>query len=170
MCTDATGISAKYTITNNVCVADRTTTTAATSVCKSGQTGVLNAGESLKQGVKLISCNSLYYLILQTDGNLVEYNSANVALWTSFQGPIGLKGSGSQTQNALVVPGRYGSFTAGDLASMTSAGSLVLSKSGTPVWSSQTNGFGKYLTIQDDGNLVIYSSANQPVWAVGLPK
>ncbi|PKU68030.1 Mannose-specific lectin [Dendrobium catenatum] len=44
---------------------------------------------------------------------------------------------------------------------------LVLYEFGNPLWSSGTNGqgLGCYVTLQSDGNLVIYDQSNKAIWA-----
>ena len=110
-------------------------------------------------------------LTLQTDGNLVLYSSTGTPLWST--GTFGNPGS------KLV---------------MQTDGNLVLySSTGTPLWSTGTSGRINYfntnklssgqiilsnqniisndlkinLTLQTDGNLVLYSSTGTPLWSTG---
>ena len=48
---------------------------------------------------------------------------------------------------------------------MRSDGNLVLHHGATEVWSSGTSSAGAHALLQGDGNLVVYSSASQPLWA-----
>jgi hypothetical protein len=48
---------------------------------------------------------------------------------------------------------------------MQSNGNLVLHQGGTVVWSSGTASAGAHAVLQGDGNLVVYSSVAQPLWA-----
>jgi len=50
---------------------------------------------------------------------------------------------------------------------MQTDGNLVLYAGGAAVWSTGTNGTGSQnrLVMQSDGNLVIYTQLNHPVWA-----
>jgi hypothetical protein len=51
---------------------------------------------------------------------------------------------------------------------MQGDGNLVLYKSGTPLWSSGTNGVAvDFCIMQSDGNLVLYGFSNNAVWASG---
>jgi hypothetical protein len=44
---------------------------------------------------------------------------------------------------------------------------LVLHDRGNPIWATDTGGLasGCYCIMQDDGNLVVYSSPSKPIWA-----
>ena len=48
---------------------------------------------------------------------------------------------------------------------MQSNGNLVEHQGATVVWSSGTSSPGSHALMQGDGNLVVYSSASQPLWA-----
>ena len=100
----------------------------------------LSAGQQLRAGQYLLSPNGRYDLVMQTDGNLVEYNGAGQPLWAT---------------NKLGT---------GNWAVMQSDGNLVVyTASGQPLWSSNTYGFnGSTLVLQDDSNLVIYQA--HPIW------
>jgi hypothetical protein len=97
---------------------------------------------TLLPGKSLWSPNGQYVLTLQTDGNLVESNSAGAALWSS--------GTGGHAVTAMVMQGD---------------GNLVLYNGSTPVWASNTAGHpGAFLTVQNTGNVVIYSGTTA-IWA-----
>ncbi len=103
----------------------------------------LPAGGTLHVYDYLVSSGGQYTLVMQSDGNLVEYFGSE-ALWSS-----GTSGTGNyaimQTDGNLVV---YGS-------------------SGTVLWASNTGGHspGSYaLVIQWDANVVVYGPSG-PVWA-----
>lgn len=110
--------------------------------------GILNPGEELQAGQKLFSPSGEYFLVMQTDGNLVVYavgpdtnaEVTNVALWasnTNGQGGVVAKMQGD---------GNFVVYTAG----------------GAAVWSSGTAGqANSFVRMQDDGNLVIYKA----IWA-----
>jgi hypothetical protein len=106
----------------------------------------LYPGQALGSGGYLCSSTGGYTLIMQTDGNLVEYNSSGIPLWAS---------------DTYGEPGNY--------VVMQSDGNLVVySSSGQPRWASGTYGIGggtAYLTIQGDSNVVIYDSSGA-IWAV----
>jgi hypothetical protein len=95
----------------------------------------LTAGQSLN--------DAQYQLIMQNDGNLVEYMEGT-PLWSS-----GTAGD------------------AGDYLVLQSDGNLVIySSTGIALWNAGTEGnVGDYVALQDDSNLVIYSSAGSPLWA-----
>ena len=43
---------------------------------------------------------------------------------------------------------------------------VVYDGSGTPLWSSGTDGYARaYLSVQDDGNVVVYGEGGAPLWA-----
>ena len=127
-----------------------------------------------------------YSLVLQNDGNLVIYNAAEQAIWSSnteiVRGPALCEGSTLDEGQYLVTPN--GQYT----MDMQNDCNLVIYKaSGGSAWASDTDvsqaGEGKnpltpgldysgcYLTMQADGNLVMYGpnlpSGSQAIWASG---
>ncbi|MGC0151618.1 hypothetical protein ACPRNU_04075 [Chromobacterium vaccinii] len=81
-----------------------------------------------------------YFLIFQTDGNMVLYKNGSQIIWSS-----GTTGSGATD------------------AWMQADGNFVIYANGSPVWKTNTAGTpNPYLALQADGNLVIYSQV--PVW------
>jgi len=107
--------------------------------------GVLLPGQELQQNQSRWSCDGRFYLVMQTDGNLVLYWNGQGALWSS------------NTAN-----------TAGNRAIMQSDGNFVVYAGSTPLWSSNTNAGpanDRRLAIQTDGNVVVYTSANAAVWS-----
>ncbi len=87
-----------------------------------------------------------YALIYQTDGNLVEYNPSNVAVWNS---------------------GTYGR-SLGNL-SMQGDGNLVLYNDyGGAMWFTGTNGKGdhNFFVVGGDGNMVVETNQSIPVWGL----
>jgi hypothetical protein len=108
--------------------------------------GVLLPGQELKQNEQRWSCDGRFYLVMQTDGNLVLYWNGNGALWSS------------NTAN-----------TAGNRAIMQTDGNFVVyDATNTPLWASGTNAGpanDRRLAIQTDGNVVVYTSTNAPVWS-----
>ena len=81
-----------------------------------------------------------YFLIFQTDGNLVLYKNGSQAIWSS-----GTAGSGATD------------------AWMQADGNFVIYNNGRPVWQSNTAGTpNPFLSLQADGNLVVYGQI--PVW------
>lgn len=138
--------------------------------------GVLYPGQFIQ------TADKAHTLVLQNDGNLVEYNASGRPIWAS----------GTQGENNILV-------SQGD-------GNIVMYKTnGQAIWASGTNGRGNSLSIQpggtltvtsgnnslflnkplysgqaiqtadrayalalqNDGNLVLYNSAGQAIWATG---
>ncbi|MEH2420181.1 MAG: hypothetical protein V7K48_04335 [Nostoc sp.] len=110
-------------------------------------TSFLYSGEYLFPNQYLISPNRRYRALQQSDGKFVLYDN-RTPLWTS------------NTFNKKV------SYTY-----MQSDCNLVnYTYNGTALWASSTNGKGYNncrLQVQDDGNLVIYTGYNVPVWQTG---
>ena len=108
--------------------------------------GTLASGESLTPGQSIVSCSGSYTLVFQTDGNVVLYGPGG-ALWAT--NTVG--------QGATVF-------------AMQTDGNLVLYNGSTPLWASSLQGgtYGRaaHLSVQDDGNLVVYADGNREVfWA-----
>jgi subtilisin family serine protease len=100
-------------------------------------------GQSLQVNQSLRSQNGLYVLVMQGDGNLVQYNQAGQPLWhTSTHG------------SGAVV------------AVMQSDGNFVLYRAdGVPVWHTNTHGTAAdRLVLQNDANIVIYGPGGQVFW------
>ncbi len=107
---------------------------------------VLNAGQALVVNQYLLSAQGRYQLILQPDGNLVEYATAgHQPVW--------------QTNT-------YGRDS--DHLAMQSDGNLVLyGKAGEVLWYSNTRTLGgTHTVLQDDSNLVMQNVAGTPVWSI----
>ena len=78
---------------------------------------------------------------MQGDGNLVEYNAANAAIWAS--------GTSGNAGAYLVMQGD---------------GNLVLySAAHAALWASGTSGAGAYLELGDDGSLNVESNRGAAV-------
>lgn len=112
----------------------------------------MNAGDYLHQGDFLVSPNGNFFLLLQSDGNLVEY--------THYQG---------NADSIVWLSGTAGKATQ-CFAAMQGDGNFVLYK-GTPdrnegpLWSAATNSGTNFLQLQDDGNLVVYKKGGGAVWS-----
>ena len=106
---------------------------------------VLGTNQVLTTDEFLKSPTGGYYLIMQGDGNLVEYNAGNQPLWAS---------------GTVNHPGDY--------LIMQGDGNLVIYASNKqPLWASGTGGApgtGFHLVIQSDANVVVYSST-QALWS-----
>jgi hypothetical protein len=115
----------------------------------SGQ-DTLYTGQSLSSGQELVSQDGWSAVIMQSDGNLVEYNYRvlrPVVLWAS--GTWGHPGTILLNQNdgnmVLIAPGNH------------------------PIWSTNTSGTHyTVLTIQNDANIVAYAQGHVAVWASGV--
>lgn len=103
----------------------------------------LTDGQYLYPGWVEWSSGGDYYLVMQTDGNLVLYNDAGKALWDS------------KTQ------GNSGAYA----TLQTDGNFVVYSSAKKPLWASNTPGnAGDSLVVQADGNTVIYSKAGKALW------
>jgi surface antigen len=106
----------------------------------------LSAGspdQSLASGQSVWSPNGSYELLMQTNGNLVEYGPSG-AVWAT------------------------GTPSSGDHVTMQTDGNLVVYTSGgTPLWQSGTGGRsgGFVLDLQNDGNLIIYAVPGGAIWS-----
>jgi CHAP domain len=104
---------------------------------------ILKSDEQLGSGQRLVSANGQYVLVMQGDGNLVEYAPGNRPIWAS------------------------GTNAAGSVVRMQSDGNLVIVAPGNrPVWATGTNGNpGATLELQNDANVVVYAQGHSPRWA-----
>ena len=116
------------------------------------RTSTLRAGQALNRGKSLFSRNGSHQLILQNDGNLVLYSlraRPRRGLWSS-------KTNGQAIAKAIMQ--RDCNF-------------VLYRYDGSVAFSSRTNGKGNrcYLSVQNDGNVVVYSRTKAgnplPVWA-----
>ena len=105
----------------------------------------LKPGQLLKSGNYVRSANGYYRLLMQSDGNLVEYVKSGqkwVAKWST------------QTH------GNNGAY-----AAMQKDGNFVVYKGKKAVWSTRIQNYKiKGLALQNDSNLVSYSTTNKPLW------
>jgi peptidoglycan hydrolase-like protein with peptidoglycan-binding domain len=103
----------------------------------------LPSGARLFDGQSLVSPNGRFSLDMQADGNLVLYG-AGLVLWDS--GTVD---------------------DAPDYAILQGDGNLVIYQGQRPMWSSGTDQATRgvfTLTVQDDGNVVLYSPAGKALW------
>lgn len=92
----------------------------------------------------VVSNNGRFQLILQSDGNLVLYDTAGgrKSIWSSGT-------QGKAVNNCI----------------LQSDGNLVIYGFANPVWSSGTQGHpNSYLRVQNDGNVAIYPMGDA-LWA-----
>jgi hypothetical protein len=110
------------------------------------------------------------YLKLQTDGNLVIYDTNGTPLWNTvtFQSPDHLSYVNTTLSGNTMLPGQQ--LETADrhykLIFQTD-GNLVLysETTGRALWNSVSfNKGGKFLTQQNDGNLVIYTANGTAIW------
>ncbi|MFI5911125.1 NBR1-Ig-like domain-containing protein [Dactylosporangium sp. NPDC051541] len=105
----------------------------------------LYANQTLDAGTRLVSGNQQYALVMQGDGNLVEYAPGGRPVWAS----------GTNVPGTVLV-------NQGD-------GNIVLVAPGNrAIWATGTNGNpNSVLVVQDDANVVVYAPGNRPIWASG---
>jgi hypothetical protein len=113
------------------------------------QPGTLFAGQTLGAGAALVSADGRYRLLMQTDGNLVEYGPSGPMWWTCTYGT-----------------------GAGNRFVLQTDGNAVLYRGATPLWASASNGALRHrFVVQTDGNMVVYTADNSPVWSsYGSPR
>jgi hypothetical protein len=118
------------------------TTVSTTSQPSSSSGDHFVRGFTMRAGDSVKSSNGSYILIMQSDGNLVIYRSGSGAIWSS-------RTNGSSGASAI----------------FQSDSNFVVYRSGkSPCHSSTTNSGGTIMYMQNDGNLVMYSSSGQAVW------
>ena len=103
----------------------------------------LYPGQQLNPGDQLTSPNGRYSLVMQADGNLVEYDAGR-AVWAS------------------------GTHDPGSVLQAQTDGNLVIYGPGHVArWATGTNRPGSVLVVQDDRNIVLYAPGHVSVWATG---
>lgn len=103
----------------------------------------LYPGRQLDPGSQLSSADGRYTLVMQTDGNLVEY-VADQPVWAS------------------------GTYDPGSVLQAQADGNVVIYGPGhVAVWATNTDQPGSVLVVQDDGNIVVYAPGHTAVWATG---
>jgi len=127
----------------------------------------LAPGQTLLPGQTLWSSTNRYRLTLQTDGNLVLYDT----VWAADASQRRDANEGCNFSGNFESMPIWNSRTAGSGATrvtMQTDGNLVIYNGTTPVWHSHTPGHpGVSMSFQTDGNLVIYE--RQAVWQSGTP-
>lgn len=166
------------------------TGSAGTSGATTPSPALLGSGQQLAIGDSLHSVDGKDTLVMQTDGNLVEYDANGAAMWATGTNPSGTSAL-MRSDGALVVTDAsntvlWSSGTAGHAGSNLSVldgGALqILGSDATPLWQSsgivsgqtlspgqsvESPGGGYVLNMQSDGNLVEYDAAGHPLWAAG---
>ncbi len=102
----------------------------------------LNPQQQLNPGDQLVSSNGRYVLVMQGDGNLVEYETGGSAVWAS----------GTSVPGTVFINQADGNF-------------VLVAPGNHPVWATGTNTPGTLLTVQDDGNVAAYAPGHRAVWA-----
>ncbi len=106
----------------------------------------LAAGKGLNRGQALCSSDKLSYLFfMQPDGNLVLYNKDYDVLWAA------------DTQNS-----------GADHAAMQGDGNFVVYAGTAAQYDTSTSGANCRLSMQDDGNVVLYCNGNDAVWHTNI--
>ncbi|TAH34249.1 hypothetical protein EYC59_03110 [Candidatus Saccharibacteria bacterium] len=109
----------------------------------------LTGNQTITTGNQLVSRSGGVKLKMQTDGNLVLRNWQDTIIWSS-----NTAGSGGTVFVLQASDGNLVIYTA--------------ATNGTAVWAANTGGKGgTKLIVQDDGNLVLYTSSGTPVWHTG---
>src|ERR1700761_1677786 len=103
------------------------------------RTNYLSQGQALQPGDQLTATNGLFYLIYQTDGNLVMYNWLNVPYWATMTN----------------------GHSAGQAIYQTDGNFCVYDANNVCVWATMVYNYGNgTLTLQNNGNLVIFETNN----------
>jgi hypothetical protein len=118
------------------------------------------------------ACSSDYYLRLTNDGGrMLKGQIALTATRPTPPEPTGGAPSscGELAANVSLTANQSLASCNGDYTlTMQGDGNLVLYQSGTPLWASNTAGSAADEAImQGDGNFVLYTSAGSPLWASG---
>jgi hypothetical protein len=180
------------TTTVPAAMASGTNATRATVAPATGST--LSGGSTLQAGQSIWSSNGSYELLMQTNGNLVEYGPSgaiwatgtpssgayaamqtdgNFVVYTSGGAPLWQSGTGGSSgsfvltveTNGYLVITDNGNATWSTHSSLSAGSPDSTLGSGQSIWSPN----GKYeLLMQTDGNLVEYGPSGA-VWATGTP-
>ena len=107
----------------------------------------LYPGQVMRANQYIESFNTKYVLLMQPDGNLVEYGGeAFNAVWNT-------RTSGN--------PGAY-------VAYQTDGNLVVYASDGRPLWWSGMRSGSNQLVLQNDGHLVNYNPWHNPLWYTGV--
>jgi hypothetical protein len=105
----------------------------------------LSAGDQIHPNQYIRSADGRYFLMAQTDGNIVLYGPGYHVLWTT--------GTGGHPGGAYIVVQTDGNI-------------VVYSATSTALWWTGTTNTA-ILWLQNDGNLVGRNSADAPTWSSG---
>jgi GH25 family lysozyme M1 (1,4-beta-N-acetylmuramidase) len=143
----AAGLSGTSGTTPTTTAPSTTTTTAPPVTTPTLPPGVLGptlpTGQDLVFGQRLLSANGRYEVLMQPDGNLVEYIVGGRALWQSGT-------AGHNDAFAAVRGSRLMVFSA--------TGQLLFGTAGR-------GSAVSYAIVQDDANFVVYRKAGGAIWA-----
>jgi hypothetical protein len=119
---------------------------------------LLRQGQALKAGDELLSANGMFKLAMQTDGNLVLYSKSGDGSWHPYwdTGTWSLPATERPTKLVLTAQAEL----------------HLLDDAAGKRWGSGTWGEGyinPFLSMQDDGNLVMYHDTWRAYWATGTP-
>ncbi len=99
----------------------------------------------LAAGQQVTSPDAGYRLVMQSDGNLVEYGPGNRVVWSSR------------------TNGHRGAYL-----TMQSDGNAVIYAGGRALWTTRTGGHPRaQMVVQNDGNVVVYSTTRVALWSSG---
>ena len=147
----------------NLIVYDSTNTAIWTTDTNQFQNIITSESAPLMMGQALTSPNRIYQAVMQTDGNFVVYHGTT-ALWaTGTTGPTYNGSPNGSPYEMVLTPD-------GDLEHLAYGQTCPPSTPCIANWFSNSKGKGTppyKLTMQDDGNLVVYDSTNTPTWATG---
>ncbi len=107
--------------------------------------GSLTGGQRLYANQEVRSANGAAVLRYQPDGNLVLYGSGGSVLWAS--------------DTAGTSAGRAELQTDGNF--------VVYDGGGVPIWATDSFAPGGYLTVRDEGFLMLYDAFNVGIWWTG---
>ncbi|WP_331730078.1 hypothetical protein OHV05_35550 (plasmid) [Kitasatospora sp. NBC_00070] len=128
-------------------------------VVNTGDTAALQPGEQISTGVKLAGStapSTSTRLTMQADGNLLLEKGTST-LWSSREPGVNGWYSGGYGE---------GTYVAGSTLSLANGKLNMKLPTGFTFWQSSNNASpGATLKIQGDGNMVIYNTNNQAIWA-----
>jgi hypothetical protein len=167
---------------------------AALPALASAQTATLVSGGTLRAGQDIVSPDGHYELVMQSDGNLVEYIVGGRALWSTGTSGNGGARAVLQTNGNLVVYAPSNAVLWSSNSHASGCAHLVVQDDGQVILATSSSfwtndavqsylqpgdvlqpGWGLYspppeefhLIMQGDGNLVVYDADGRPLWNAG---